>query len=345
MCSRHQGTTALLLVGLTAAVSCTGDAFLGAEPLATHVPTGVPDAARDAGPMPSAAGPDASHTPAPDGGSSTAVSSAPLSLTFVSGGKRASELVVSCPDTCADVELAAMGGMPPYVFSWEDAAAGAMRSYCPTADGTLRASVRDAHGDERSATLAVRRLACTVGQICADNASFEGSPIRGPEWLTTAQLGAAPWDDCRASGSVSASALPRIVDLTSGDEFPASSDGDTYLYVPARGDSHAAVAQNLCAPLVRGSSYAFKIDLAYAAEDRNGVPIEPGRVEVYASSGSCQRDTLLWTSPALRTAWRTYCIAFEPHQNMSALVFSATAPAGADAAVFIDHLVPVTSCP
>jgi hypothetical protein len=325
---------------LTAAGGCTGDAYLGS--LAGAAPLGA--ASADAGvprPGPDAAAAGAGAIFTADAGTA----SAPLELTLRAAGSSGGELRLQCPDTCVNVALAANGGTPPYVYSWEDGTSALQRMFCPSSDEVLRASVRDATGKLQTASLSVQRVSCKTEQLCLSNPSFDGAPTIGAEWLVSSALGSASWDDCRSANQSSASSQPRIVNASSGDEFPMGSDGNTYLYLPARGGTRAEVGQTLCAPLSRGSVYYLKLDLAYAAEDRTGAPLEPGQLAVYASSATCQADTLLWTSPGLHTGFRTYCFAIQPTVDASALVLTATGPAGADAAVFVDHLVATTTCP
>lgn len=320
--------------------SCTGDADLGAEPVILPPRPAMTDAGQVM--APSTPPPMAADAAAPTL-SDAGPTAAPLELTFRSAGADVASLRIECPDTCASVELVAQGGAPPYAFTWDDATTDAKRQLCPTADATLHASVRDADGTTRSAALSVQLVACTTGHLCADNESFEGKPSVGAEWLLS-DFDAAPWQACRDPGT-DASSAPKVVARASGDEFPAPSDGDSYLYLESNPPARGFVGQPLCGSLARGSVYSFKVDLAYAAENRTGMQINPGQLEVYASSNACQRDELLWTSPHLTTGFRTYCVTLKPTRTATALILSPISPSSGAAAVFVDHLVAVDSCP
>lgn len=329
-----------VVAGVAALASCTGDANLGRRPSTEPLSRPTLDAGAAAATMEPKL-PDA----AVSGAAGAAVTASALRLELHSPALGPSDIELRCPDMCFKVELAASGGVPPYQYAWADGATDASRTLCPTSDTPLRAEVRDALGSVQSAVLPVRRVPCEVGQLCAANLSFDGSPTLGAQWLTANGLDSASWDDCRTTSVSTASTQPRIVNAASGDEFPTASDGSTYLYLPARSSAHASVGQALCAGLERGSVYYLRLDLAYAAEDRTGAPLQPGMLELYASGDTCHGDTLLWTSPALHTGFRTYCVALQPTTRATALVLSATAPAGADAAVFVDHLVAASGCP
>ena len=328
-----------LALGLTlVTATCTGDADLGAEPVRlSPTTTDAGHATQPSTPPQMAA--DAGATMTSDAGSLAA----PLELSFRSAGSVVESLTIACPDTCAAVELVARGGTPPYAYSWDDANTDVTRQLCPTATISLHASVRDADGMMRSAALALQLAACATGHLCADNTSFEGKASVGAEWLLS-EFDAAPWEACRDPGT-DASSAPKLVARASGDEFPGPSDGESYLYLESNPPARGFVGQSLCASLARGSVYSFKFDLAYAAESRTGTPLNPGQLEVYASSNTCQRDELLWTSPHLTMGFRTYCVTLKPTRAATALVLNPIGPSSGAAAVFVDHLVAVESCP
>ena len=329
----------LIVALLLVIASCTGNADLGSEPVILPPPSAMTDAGQLTAPVTPPMAADAAAMMMSDAGPLAA----PLELTFRSAGADVGSLRIQCPDTCASIELSARGGSPPYAFTWDDASTDATRQFCPSADATLQASVRDADGTTRSAALVVQLAACVTGHLCADNASFEGKPSVGAEWLLS-DFDAAPWQACRDPGT-DASSAPKVVARASGDEFPAPSDGESYLYLESNPPARGFVGQPLCAGLARGSAYSFKFDLAYAAENRTGVQINPGQLEVYASSNACQRDELLWTSPHLTTGFRTYCVTLKPTRSATALILNPIGPSSGAAAVFIDHLVAVDSCP
>lgn len=269
---------------------------------------------------------------------------APLVLEFRASGTVVTELSVSCPESCVSVELAAHGGTPPYDFSWDDASTNPQRMLCASADTTFHATLHDARAGSQTNEIVLHYTACRVGHVCAKNSSFEGAQTFGPaEWLSNA-FDASPWDACRTGGDAR-NASAKIVAAASGDEFPAPTDGDSYLYVEAAAKRPRNVGQSLCAPLEVGSTYSFKLDLAAAAEDYAGVRVGPVQLAVYASGGACQRDELAWTSPRLGTGWRTYCVTITPTKPATALVLSAMSMGSDASALFIDHLVPVDGCP
>lgn len=322
------------------AAGCTGDADLGAEAVTLPPPRSTTDAGSiKPPPPPPPMAADASVMTASDAGPTAE----PLELVFRAAGAEVGSLQIECPDTCASLTLAAHGGTPPYTFTWDDASHDMTRQLCPMADVTLHASVRDADGMTRSAALALRLVACATGHLCAENASFEGQPSIGAQWLLN-NFDAAPWDACRDTGT-DASSAPKVATRASGDEFPAPSEGDSYLYLESNPPARGFVGQTLCAPLARGSVYSFKIDLAYAAENRAGMQINPAQLEVYASSNACQRDELLWTSPHLTTGFRTYCVTLKPTRAATALILNPIGPTSGEAATFVDHLQAVDSCP
>lgn len=92
-------------------------------------------------------------------------------------------------------------------------AAWTLNASCVHADTTLQASVIEAKVGKATSTLAVQMSDCNIGQLCAMNLSFEGSPTYGRAWLSDAPLDAAPWDDCRVSDA-GARTLSKIVDGT-----------------------------------------------------------------------------------------------------------------------------------
>jgi hypothetical protein len=323
----------VLAVTYLAAISCTGDAALGRERATLAPPPEVRDAGVDAPVEP----PSGTDSGLQDAGRD------PLVLEFRVGTTAMTELRVSCPEACVRVELSAHGGTPPYDFSWDDASTNPQRLLCASTDTTFHALVHDARGGSQAHEIVLHYTPCSVGQVCLKNPSLEGPTTFGAEWFSNA-FDASPWDACRSSDDARA-ASAKIVASGSGDEFPAPSEGDSYLYLESTSMRHRNVGQALCGPLEVGSVYSFKVDLAGAAEDFAGAGLGPVQVEVYASSGPCQRDELVWTSPRLSTGWRTFCLTFKPTKNATALVLNVMGPGTESSAAFIDHLVPVDGCP
>lgn len=324
-----------------AAASCVGDADLGSERARIEAVPALQDAG-DAGRI-STSSADAAATPQlVDAG--LAAGTAPLLLSFQVAGTSVTQVHVSCKDACIEVALAAAGGTPPYVLGWDDGSTETPRWFCPDTDTTLTAVVHDAMGRSRTSMLGVYVSGCSTGALCANNLSFEGAPTRGVAWLSAEPLSASPWDDCRMDNP-DARTLPKIVASDSGDEFPEPSEGASYLYLESAPGSHHKVAQSLCSPLEPSTAYSLKVDLARAAEDNLGAPLSTVQVEVYGATTACQREELLWTSPRLGTGWRTFCLTLRPTKPATSLILSAFGPGPEASAVFIDHIVPVATCP
>ena len=51
--------------------------------------------------------------------------------------------LLSCSGPCADVQVVATNGNPPYTFRWEDGTASAFRQVCPTANTQYQVTVTD----------------------------------------------------------------------------------------------------------------------------------------------------------------------------------------------------------
>ena len=54
-----------------------------------------------------------------------------------------SNLTLGCKQPCADLEVLAYGGHPPYTFAWEDGTKDAKRHVCPSMDSVYRVTVSD----------------------------------------------------------------------------------------------------------------------------------------------------------------------------------------------------------
>jgi hypothetical protein len=274
-------------------------------------------------------------------------------------------ITVSCPGDCATVEAVGTGGNPPYTFSWDDGSTAATRKLCPTSTTSYSVQVTDtAAGGElgRPAETAQAGLTAVVLSSCPDGgvpeggASDSGVPDVGTqdgsgalcvanpsfEGMAEAQgVDATPWTNCTATGVDTA-----IIDPTSPgllQTFPAPSDGSTYLalsasYGPGTGFS-GIVFEPLCATMRAGRSYSLKVDLA----NSNGVGLTPTSLQILGGTTSCDMEETLWTSPVAGTTWTTYCATLTPTNDWSYLTLELAATASAE--LFIDHIVPVASCP
>ncbi len=148
-----------------------------------------------------------------------------------------------------------------------------------------------------------------------------------------------------------------VTDVTpSGVALPAPSDGKSYVgLIDNKNVASAYVAQDLCEPIPAGASRSFRLDAARVAGLASTLLTSnatDGFLQVWGGSGVCnagdasQHGVLLWTSPALQTTWRTYCVTLAPTVDTSSLAFRALANYAVDSAteVLLDHLVPVAAC-
>lgn len=65
-------------------------------------------------------------------------------------------------------------------------------------------------------------------------------------------------------------------------------------------------------------------------------------------SASCSRRQLLWSSPALLTAWQNYCVTLEPSVAIDQITLRADTamptPMLTTTYLSVDNIVPVESC-
>jgi hypothetical protein len=138
--------------------------------------------AADAGGSLDASGTDAS---APETGSGGA-----LRLGIQNAvGRTIPTLTFPCPGACAEIEAVAVGGSPPYSFTWEDGSTSAKRRVCPSTSGAFSVIATDSssavfeqHSERQSAIAQVRSIVLE----CADAAASEG--------------GASQFKECSPSG-------------------------------------------------------------------------------------------------------------------------------------------------
>jgi hypothetical protein len=258
-------------------------------------------------------------------------------------------ITLSCSGPCADVQAVATGGNAPYRFVWEDGSTSAMRHVCPTSSTEYSVTVTDSgmSGEFFSApettkvTLPATVMACSDAGVaaCISNPSFEGTAMGEG-------VDAAPWVAC-TSGSVDTAITNQSTPgyLVS---LPAPTDGDTYLGLASSLGNGVgtvgAVSEPVCAVMHAGVTYSLKLDLA----NGSGLGLTATALEIFGASSSCTQGELLWTSPVAGTSWGTFCASFTPTQETSYLTLTLAAAANGttpSCAFFVDHLVPVASCP
>ncbi|MGH7438016.1 MAG: hypothetical protein ACRENE_20230 [Polyangiaceae bacterium] len=289
------------------------------------------------------------------------------------GGVQVKLVTLSCSGDCATVEAVGVGGNPPYTFSWSDGFTAATRSVCPTSTTSYSVTVTDTGGggelgrpaETAKASVRADVLSCPdggapdgdgpdgrgavgsgvdggqvdggapdgSGPLCIANPSFEGTAKA--EGIDT-----PPWANCTSSGLDTATIDPTMPG--SAQTLPAS-DGSTYLELSATytfGNGVAGIiTAPLCSTLRAGTSYSFRVDLA----NSNGVGSTPTSLQILGGNQSCDAEEILWTSPVAGTTWSTFCATLTPTHDWSFLTLDLTAMASAT--LFVDHIVPVASCP
>jgi hypothetical protein len=268
---------------------------------------------------------------------------------------------LACAGDCADVEAVASGGNPPYTYAWDDGTLGAKRHVCLNASHKLTVRATDtanstpefAHMAQTvSADVTATVLNCTdsgvppppvggTSALCISNPSFEGIP--GVE-LFDADFHADAWGICSPSPDI----WDEKQSWSGTPGGPPATDGKTYLELFCVGGGtclvREAVGEQLCAPLVAGKTYSFKIDLAFRPAG-SVAGATPGGLQVYAGTAMCGEDQLLWTSPTAGNDWQTYCATFTAQSDLNYIAFKPAVGYPTTIGVFIDHIVPVDSCP
>lgn len=119
----------------------------------------------------------------------------------------------------------------------------------------------------------------------------------------------------------------------------APSDGDTYLGLVTRGDlgpyAHTteAVETRLLKPLLKGSTYQLRLDLAFSEKWGHYIGWgseflkydTPAKLVIYGGSTSCEKLETLWESPVIdHTEWKTYSMTLAPQvKDVSYLLLEA----------------------
>jgi hypothetical protein len=170
--------------------------------------------------------------------------------------------------------------------------------------------------------------------VCLANGTFAGTP----QLNFAANFDAVPWIGCASTPDVFDLALSS---LSYGSTGLAPTDGNTVLRVTSSIPSES-VGQKLCSPLRAGTTYHLRMDL-YSPTGSTMSPA-PAKLDVWGAGTSCGKDQLLWTSPLPTPTWQSYCATFTPASDVTHLMleprFETT-----ENTLFVDHIVPVDSCP
>lgn len=273
-------------------------------------------------------------------------------------------ITLGCPGECASVQAVGTGGNPPYTFSWDDGSTASTRTVCPKNTTSYSVKVTDtAAGGELGSPAQTAQARLTADVLsCADGGVPDGAPAEGgahdggaldgsgplcignPSFEGMAKapgIDAPPWANCTASGFDTAIIDPSIPGAL--QTFPPASDGSTYLeliasYTFGTGGSGIVTAP-LCAPMRAGTSYSLQVDLA----NGSGAGLTPTSLQIVGGTQFCGMEEGLWTSPVPGTTWSTFCATLTPQSDWSYLTLELSGEATSE--LFIDHIVPVASCP
>lgn len=299
--------------------------------------------------------PTSTSTPAPththDAGASSVAISAELDAAV------APSVVVNVSasgdcDVCYKLSAEVAGGQPPYTFEWQDGSREAARTVCSDQIvGPLTLVVRDANGETsepNTTELAQSDASCPaapVSTLCLQNPSFEGTAAYNTGGA--GEFDAAPWSECI---NPTATNTPDIISDTGMQSalMPAPKPTDGLTYLGLTEDEQAS--QALCEPISAGSTVNLQLDLFQLDLTVGGsVPdTEQAFVELWGGRASdCVARELLWKSPALQHAWKTFCVSLSPQQLMDNLIVRGTSDGSLPTPtyVLVDHLVRVSQCP
>src|SRR6185312_6518833 len=182
--------------------------------------------------------------------------------------------------------------------------------------------------------------------LCVANPSFEGTPGPGAS-------NAPPWAGC-ATPITDRDAIWSASQSLPGQTWssPEPTDGKTCLLMVTNGGAGLqATSEALCAPLHAGTTYSLEVDLASPSNTDGGLNTAgavPASLQIFGGSTSCSQADLLWTSSAAPPTWTTFCASFTPSQDATYLTLAVTAPPDArndPGYLYVDHVVPVASCP
>jgi hypothetical protein len=74
------------------------------------------------------------------------------------------------------------------------------------------------------------------------------------------------------------------------------------------------------------------------AEDK-GMPLLPGKLEVYASPDACSlNEGMLWSSPPLTPTWTRHCVRFTPTRDSNNLLLRLPKDAAGRTTLGVDNI-------
>lgn len=258
--------------------------------------------------------------------------------------------------TCFELEAEGDGGLPPYIFQWDDGSRAARRSVCLADAATALTVVAVDANDARSAPQTLhlqgdvdagcgeQPAATDAGpapRLCLENLSFEGTP--GINMGQAGGFDAPPWNACTNPLRDNTPDIGNeTIAFTPG--VPAPIDGLTYV---ALGEGEQ-VSQGLCAQ-APSAPVSLELDLS-RIDLGGGVVPETERVflEIWGGLGvDCSQRELLWASPGLQSGWQRFCVTLQPQSYLTQLTLRANADMTllSPAYLLVDNLKPVDACP
>lgn len=129
--------------------------------------------------------------------------------------------------------------------------------------------------------------------------------------------------------------------------YTEPSDGDTYVGLITRhNNTWEVIGQRLPAPLLKGSCYAWSIDLAHS--DTYSGYNSPIRLRAWLGKTKCAKDQLIYESPLIEHPdWRTYKIKFVPtaeYQYIMLEAFHQEEEFSWKGNILIDRIRPILGC-
>jgi hypothetical protein len=182
--------------------------------------------------------------------------------------------------------------------------------------------------------------------LCVVQPSFESAPVGVLAGIGYTQ---PPWTPCFTLQDVTYSAPlwvneTTLVDTTGtgtnqANVLSPASQGSTYLYLDTSfGGQGQSTSGQLCESLRAGQIYAFVVDLMARDVDK-GMPLRPGKLEVYASPDGCSlNDGPLWTSPPVGSTWARYCARLSPNRDSMYLILRLPANSAGRSTISVDNI-------
>jgi hypothetical protein len=198
-------------------------------------------------------------------------------------------VTLSCAGDCADVQVVATGGHPPYTFAWDDGSTTASRHVCPTSDASYHVKVSDTAttGEFPRAAQSVQVPLTADVLACPDGGSAEagrGGDASDCETILTVVAGTgavsgAGAEDCYTEAGVPVLAAP--TSLQKGQEYELVENVTVTLlagsppawnfygssgvcYLEPGGQLFGSMTQD---PTMPRESICFRADADYAAID------------------------------------------------------------------------------